>query len=1390
MMVMATMAWAIDVSTAQALKEALRGTNTDVRLTADIEVSETLVLTGAHDVKLDLAGHTLVGNGCRALWVKNGSLTISSTENGGTVSTIGTIDSNSSVIHLGDTDTEGESRNVALTVEKNVTVSTDKCYGITVFGSKTSEKLVVKGKVTTTDLPAISGNGNAENAGTTILIDDDAEIKTTNEVAIYHPQSGQLTVKGTVTGAGGIEIKAGQLIVTDNAKITATGAVTHTENNDGTSTRGYAIAIVENKEYAGVSAINISKDATIVGPVAMVKDSENNTTAHATFAGDGLQMLVKVTDSEGKSFGQYRSLELAMADAPAGCTVTLLDNVEIASTIETNQDFTLDLNGHTLTSNGQRALWIKSGNVDIKSTATGGEMVVPTLSNPDHSVIRVGSDESAAVSLTVAENVTISADECYGITVFGKNSTETLTVNGNIKTKIRSAISGNGTAGLASTTVTIGQTANITTTNDVAIYQPQAGTLSVNGNVTGEGGIEIKGGSLEVGSSAKVTATGTPKHEANGDGTSTRGYAIAIVETSAGYGNNYGVSAVSVDNSAQITGPVAQLQDSPKAGGFSPTYTGNAVSQKVAAIGKDEYFTLKDAVDIVPSEGKVMLLHDLTLSQTLVMDKLKTYTLDLAGKTLTGNACAAIQLTGGHVTIDGMTGSKVTVSGSAPSAAILMGDDSGNSRNITLTINKDVTVDGSTLASGIKLAGSITRETLTVHGTVTANGHSAIVGSNDPAHGGTTITIATDGTVQSTDTVALYHPQSGELVVEGTIKGLASTTEKTAGAIEMKGGDLTVKSTAKISAVGSTSHSANADAPSTNGYAIALVENANFTGVGKANISDQATITGIIACLIDSKNNNVAEPIFSGDVTMVAETHILDGRGDKYAKLTDAIAEATESGEVKLLDDLSVTKTLDISKAITLNLDDYSLLGKQSSSATMTISANVTVTLKNGGITSDKDGIAITSGTVNLQQMTVNAKGVSLNISGGSVTADQTTSLTSTESNTIALSGGTLELSGKVYNTSSTSNNNAIASTSGGLTVKTTAIISSANGNGIDWKSAGTLTINGGKIMGNNAVYADKGNVTIDGGVFTGTQNGLEIASGSTPAVNGGTFYCGANTSDKPITATSATGFVKGDYFSKPIAQTLCADGYMVSANPKNNGLYYLVSEIVINDGTQWVVPAESFKIATAKYIRNSGMGAHGTKFGTLCLPFSIDPTATQCIPTGMTFYEVESINAEKSEITITQLTSVIDAGTPVVFEFADNTTNFEIVSTQATISATPAQTANNLVGTFTKQEIKSGLTDIYYLNSDAFHQATSSLIVPAFRAYIKFAPSPSPTPERPDVFNIVIEGESTRLDQLREDISEEMIFDLNGIRQARLMPGMNIVKMKDGRTIKVYVNK
>ena len=242
--------------------------------------------------------------------------------------------------------------------------------------------------------------------------------------------------------------------------------------------------------------------------------------------------------------------------------ITLEKDVELAETREFSQDVTLNLNGHNITANDVRALWVKAGTLTIE-----GQGIITSVKPEDgslddaSSVIRVGDKDSNnnAAKLVLGKDVTVEAPATYGVTVFGKNNSLTADINGTIHSVVVPALAGNGGSGLTSTTITLGNTATVTADQAIAIYHPQAGTLSVNGaTVQGTGGIEMKSGTLNVADGSKITATAKETtHNTSSNGTSTNGYAIVAVDTNGDYSGKVVVNVTG----GTVTGPVNKVVD-------------------------------------------------------------------------------------------------------------------------------------------------------------------------------------------------------------------------------------------------------------------------------------------------------------------------------------------------------------------------------------------------------------------------------------------------------------------------------------------------------------------------------------------------------------------------------------------------------------------------------------------------------------------------------------------------------------------------------------------------------------------------------------------------------------------------------------------------------------
>ena len=370
-----SVSWATEpasVNSAETLKTAVEAGG-EITLDKGIEISETISVSKL--VTINLNNQTITGkNGEYGRRVFNvvagGSLTLTGS---GTITTASnnddtTFPDNSSVIRVGDNTSGAECR---LVVGKDVKIIAPASYGIAVFGKNTKQTLEVSGTVTAKEASAISGNGSAGFTATEITINDGATITSENNVAVYHPQAGTLTVKAaTITGRGGIEIKSGTANVNvAGANIKATGNVDHTGNNDGTSSRGYAIAVVENPGYKGKPSAVI-QNGNFVGAMGILSDGDVSADAKGNLEIHAGSFTVNVSDyvtgdtpvaATGEQEGTYVVGQSAInAVAKAGNDVRIvkgnvtLTDVPAGVTVIPNEGTTVVVNGKDISSSQYR----------------------------------------------------------------------------------------------------------------------------------------------------------------------------------------------------------------------------------------------------------------------------------------------------------------------------------------------------------------------------------------------------------------------------------------------------------------------------------------------------------------------------------------------------------------------------------------------------------------------------------------------------------------------------------------------------------------------------------------------------------------------------------------------------------------------------------------------------------------------------------------------------------------------------------------------------------------------------------------------------------------------------------------------------------------------------
>lgn len=689
----------------------------------------------------------------------------------------------------------------------------------------------------------------------------------------------------------------------------------------------------------------------------------------------------------------------AISNAVEGGTVTLTDDVELTSLVIINKSLTIDLNGHNIEATNYRAFYISYGDViftgtgTISANKTEGNMTFEDSS----SVIRIGDNAEPArnVSLTIGEGVTVSSNHCYGISVFGKGTKETVTINGKVKvTGSAPAVSGNGSAGYEGTTIIIN--GEVTSENDNAIYNPQAGTLTINGLVKGKGGIEAKAGAttVEISEHAVIEATAeTTNHEANGNGCSTSGYAIAVVEN-AGYAGNANVTikggtikgqiaivdddsdATNNTGSISISGGTFSVQPSDQyiAEGYKAVQNEslwNVVSSsEVAKIGETKYASLEAAIAAASNNDELSLLADInTDKQIEIADK--EITINLSGH--------KIAYTGSETLKSGVllvhNGAGLTVKGIEEGSEITGGNNAYAAIALTKAGDNDQSPAKLTVESG-SFSGD----------------QYAIVGNGGRHNTEINIKGGVFTGTHENDNLAIYHPQDGQLTISGgKFTGNNTAIEIRAGEVNISGG--TFKATASP-----TSVAANGNGTTTYGAAIGIAQHNTQKDI-KVTITG-GEFEGYTALSVLNPQNNATENVnvtitngtFNGSLYGVIAQHgTMNIEGGTIKSTITERKGAGVSAEAGIINikggSISSTKNVGVSvDKCTLNISGTADISGVEGAVITGYGTGATINIENGTFKATDNAVIAGNGT--------NREGEpnKFNISGGTFTGGITSS--------------------------------------------------------------------------------------------------------------------------------------------------------------------------------------------------------------------------------------------------------------------------------------------------------------------------------------------------------------------------------------------------------------
>lgn len=542
-------------ATLQEAINAASGDNPVVSLLSNVRLTQTVTINKS--LTLDLVNYKIEAVDVRAFHIKSGTVVFkrSGTKQGyikaNPASENSTFDESSSVIRVGANDvTDGTQVN--LTIEEGVHVQSDYCYGVTVFGSKTKEKVTINGRVTTWgNSSAISGNGSSGYGGTDITIN--GSVTSYNTYAIYQPQEGKLTINGTVGNgtttkpyAAGIEAKSGTIIINDGACVFSgkNPTLSHEPyNNNGPSTTGYAIAVVENKSYAGNTNVTIDfpNSGKISGEIAILADQ-----GHEVDASKKASILIKNGKFSKRPNDQY--IETGKTVAAAETVWYVCDNNKI---VAKNGDYRYPFFNDAFNELGKTETLQLLADVSTTSqmkftSAKAGS----TIDLNGHKLSYVGTTKQEGFilvyhssSLTITDSSSEktgeinSGENAYGAIQIGSSKSSTtpavLKIEGGKIIGHNFAISGNGTCHNTEITINGGTLSATNPEGNLAIYHPQNGTLTINGgNVSGfNSAVEMRAGTLVINDGATLTSTATSySNEDNGSGSTTTGAAVAVAQ--------------------------------------------------------------------------------------------------------------------------------------------------------------------------------------------------------------------------------------------------------------------------------------------------------------------------------------------------------------------------------------------------------------------------------------------------------------------------------------------------------------------------------------------------------------------------------------------------------------------------------------------------------------------------------------------------------------------------------------------------------------------------------------------------------------------------------------------------------------------------------------------
>ena len=864
--------------------------------------------------------------------------------------------------------------------------------------------------------------------------------------------------------------------------------------------------------------------------------------------------------------------------------ITLLKDRYKAIGIDVEAEVELDLNGHTLRSEGAASLTVSKDNTYLKivnSANAAGKIVAGSVDSGNNKPalwITSGTAE-------VASNVILDGGSNQpAVYLTGGN----LVLYGTATTTGDYAITTQGT-NTSDTKITIKDRATVSAENGLAIYNPKGTLIVEGGEISGKTGVQVSSGKFEI-SGGTITATGADE-SAGCTNAITDGAAVSIIN------RNYpaGIPSATIEGGTFIssTKPAVRAYDwtdnayaawteageyvNVKGGTFSSVpdnieslcaeghiLTNNAdgtygVKVGVAEVNGVKYETLQAAIAAAARNATVKLLADTRENVTIA----KALTLDLNGHTINGG------------TVNGKPAVTVT-------ARVTIQD---SSEKKTGTIMREDTADNSGVSSHyvIDVQGA---------GWLTFEGGKVINNSgNDEGNGASLVRVGNDSVAKypglnikggtfTQDNFIVIKIYRGDLFLNGgTLNSANSYAIENRHRATVKGGTVNGDVVAWTYSGG-----LNSTLTISNGTINGDVESVSYDGaagkLAKVSITG-GTVTGTLSNKVYNKPGDADKAI----ATIEVSGGTFKENPSKYLVEDSAIINnADGTFGVKKAEKVYLAK---VGETSYYTMDEAFHAAVATGGTLVLLRDYTTSSVQNSGsnsFTIDLNGHTWTyTGTdMNDAAFEINYPNVTLTVKNGTIISNTLVGLIP------SAMGGTIKYdnAGLVFEkVEMTSNGRSGIETNGNNTNDSVTLKNSTlnvpNGFGIYFPSSGTLTIDNStitaKTMGvqvcSGMLNINAGSViTVTGDAVTKTENDGAIQDGaaisivnrpgykglSNIVITGGTFtanagkalkaYNWANLTESAFTLAEKVA-VSGGAFTSAVPAEYCADGFIPTQN-------------------------------------------------------------------------------------------------------------------------------------------------------------------------------------------------------------------------------------------------